>query len=200
MQQQLSMFGESISFPRISSPKENWISKQDTNHLVIAFFLGFSSLLMNINVSLHISLFVDFFLCSGFSSLVLPLVLFSSSYVPGSLFFTLVSISFTCCYFACITASCGHFSSNCWFYSPYLCVFSLGVFIPFPSFSSWSIHTRRGHRSHSYSAEGLAKVPHGAFCDVTFLSYLAGHGNDKLSFYFRINTSCSQSFTQGHEM
>ena len=144
----LSTFGVSISFPGIFSPKENCISKQYTNDLVIVFPLGFPSLLVSTSDWLHISLFLDPFVCSVVFSFFRALLAFVQLLVCSRcpLFTCISSVHFTCCYFAWITASFGHSSSHCSFYSPCFSVFSLGVLFPSPSFlSSWFVLTGRKH-------------------------------------------------------
>lgn len=66
--------GSLLAFPESLLQRKMEFQSRNTNDLVIPFPLGFSSLLMNINDSLHISLFLDFFLCSVFSSLVWALL------------------------------------------------------------------------------------------------------------------------------
>lgn len=100
-----------------------------------------------------------------------------------------------------ITASFGHSSSTV------NSTFHVFLFFPWefsfllhPSFLAGLFTRDRNTRSHSNSAECLAEVPNQAFCDVTFLSYLAGHENGKLGSHFKINTPCSQPLSQEYEM
>lgn len=117
------------------------------------------------------------------------------------LFTRISSVYFTCCCFAWITASFGHSSSTV------NSTFHVFLFFPWefsfllhPSFLAGLFTWDRNTRSHSNSAERLAEVPNQAFCDVTFLSYLAGHENGKLGSHFKINIPCSQPLSQEYEM
>lgn len=202
--EQLSTFGESISFPGIFSPKENYISKQYTNDLVIVFPLGLPSLLVSTSDWLHISLFLDPFVCSAVFSFFRALLpfLYSSSFVPdvcsshaSPLFTALVAVLLGSWPLLAIPPHTVHSTLDIFLSFPLEFYFLLP-----PSFLAGLFSLEGNTWSHSNSTEGLAKVPNGAFCDVTFLSYLAGHGNDELGFYFRINTFCSQPLTQEYKL
>lgn len=140
--------------------------------------------------------------CSLFYFLEWFLVFVQLLFCSGMFALLTSSVSFIGCSFAWVTAFWGHSSLNCEFYSPCFSVFSLGVLFHFALFLPVlaGLFILEGNTwSHSNSVEGLAKVPSRAFYEVRFLSYLAGHRNDKLSFCFRINTSCSQRLTQKND-